>query len=332
MKKIVKLLLIVMTLGVVAQAFGVEVPHVVNTATGGSMAFAAVAKNELREKELIKHFRHKGTWLERVPSKQQWVNNDVIKINEEGADPDVLINNTTYPIGTAQRVDGSIVVSLYKYDTTNTVVTDDEVYALPYDKKDSVQRQHRETLEENTEEHALHSLAPLGDTADTPVIETTGANDGTGRKRLKYDDLITLKTKLDKLKVPQKGRILVLSSEHIADLLLEDKALNIQYQNHKEGAVSKKYAGFELYESIYSPQYDAASKDKIPFGSATTGKEASVVFYTGGTAKARGSVKVYMQDAKSDPKNRESVIGMRLYFIAVPYIKKGQAAIISGTV
>ena len=124
MKKFVKLLLVVFTIGLAARMFGAELNTVINS-TGGSMAFAAVAKKELREKELIKHFRHKGTWLEKIPSKQQWVDNDVIKINEEGADPDVLIDNNTYPISASQRTDGSIVIALHKYDTTNTEVTDD---------------------------------------------------------------------------------------------------------------------------------------------------------------------------------------------------------------
>ena len=329
MKNFVKLLLVVFTIGLAAQMFGAELNTVIN-GTGGSMAFAAVAKKELREKELIKHFRHKGTWLEKIPSKQQWVDNDVIKINEEGADPEVLIDNNTYPISASQRTDGSIVIALHKYDTTNTEVTDDEIYALPYDKKGSVQRQHRETLEEKTEEHALHSLAPMGDTAETPVLVTTGPDDGTGRKRLVKKDIKTLMTKLNKLKVPKAGRMLVLSAEHLDDLLEEDADLYRNYMDHVEGKPAKKLYTFELYDSIFAPQYDATTKAKIPFNSATIGKEASVAIYLKGAAKARGSVKVYMRDSSADPENRKAVIGMRLHFLAVPYRKKGQAAIISG--
>ena len=329
MRKFIKFILFMLTFGMVTHVLG-EMVHITD-ATGPAMAFAAVAKNELAEKELIKHFRHKGTWLERVPSKQKWVNNDVIKINKEGADVEVLIDNNTYPISSITRTDESIVISLHKYDTINYEVTDDELYGLPYDKKDSVQRQAREALEEKTLEHALHSLAPLSNTTETPIIETSGPNDGTGRKRLVYNDLVRLKKKLDLLKVPKKGRILVLSPEHIADLLIEDKALSIQYHNHKEGAIAFNYAGFEIYEDIYSPEYDN-SLNKIPFGSATTGRKASVVFFDKGTAKARGTVKRFMRDASTDPENRKSVVGFRLYFIATPIRKKGQAAIVSGQV
>ncbi|WP_055394775.1 hypothetical protein [Flagellimonas eckloniae] len=290
----------------------------------------AVALNEMAEKELIKHFRHKGTWLERVPSKNKWVNNDVIKLTEIGADPDVLINNNTYPIPISSRTDDSVAISLYKYDTENTRITDDEVYALPYDKAGSVQEQHRETLEEKTEEHALHSLAPSANTADTPIIETTGDDDGNGRLRLRSQDLINYKKTLDDLKIPKAGRILVLSSEHVADLLIEDKALERQYQNHTDGMIAKNYYGFEIYESNYSPVYDG-SLNKIAFDSVTPGSSASVLFHTKTTGKARGSVKRYLAKSDDDPQNRETVVGFRLYFLAIPLRAKGQGAIVSGT-
>lgn len=335
MKKAFKIILVVLTFGFVATAFagGLDglVSSAVQDAAGPTTAFAAVAKKELAERELIKHFRHSGTWLERVPSKNQWVGNDVIKLNEIGADPDVLINNNTYPIAVAQRTDTSTAISLFKYDTTNTKITDDELYALPYDKPGSVQQQHRETLEEHTQQHALHSLAPVANTTNTPIFTTTGANDGSGRKRLVSADLVNYKKQLDVLKIPMKGRILVLSPEHIADLLIEDKALEVQYHNHKAGAISKNYYGFELYEDIYAPEYDA-NLDKIAFGSVTTGKPASVLFLAQRTAKARGTVKRYMGKAEDNPENRETVVGFRMYFIAIPTSLKGQGAIVSGTV
>lgn len=294
------------------------------------LAFAAAAKNELAAKELIKHFRHAGTWLARVPSKNKWVGNDVIRLNEIGADPVVLINNNTYPINVSSRTDSSTAISLHKYDTENTSISDDEIYALPYDKPGSVQQQHRETLEETTQSHGLHSLAPMSNTANTPILETTGEDDGTGRLRLVYADLVRLKTQLDTLKVPKKGRILVVCPDHVADLLLEDKALQNQYQNHKEGAITMNYCGFEMHEDIFPPEYDA-SLDKIPYDSVTSGTAASVVFHVKASAKARGSVKRYLSEASKDPQNRQTLVGFRLYFIAIPTRLLGQAAIVSGS-
>jgi hypothetical protein len=301
-----------------------------DTASGGIVA-AAVAKNEYREKLLINKFRFDAQWMNRIPNKSQWVNQDVIRLNSMGADPTVLIDNNTYPIPVNSRTDSSQAISLFKYETDNTVITDDEVYALPYDKAGSVQTQHRETIEEAVRMHALHSLAPSANTTETPIIETSGANNGNGGKRLLYADVIKLATKLDKLKVPRSGRVLVLSSEHAADLILEDKGLQVQYHNHSDGLISKNFAGFELYVDIYSPKY-TSGLEKIAYGASTAGQEASIVFHAAACAKARGSVKVYLRDSKLDPENREAVMGARLYALAIPTRALGQAAIVTGTV
>lgn len=299
------------------------------------VAMATVAMNTLAEKELGKKFRHESTWLQEIPSKNQWVNNDVIKLTDIGADPTVLINNNTYPISTAGRVDDSVAISLYKYDTTNTKVTDDEIYALPYDKPGSVQEQHRQTLEERTAEHALHSLAPASNDntagVQTFVIETTGADDGNGRKRLKTADIITLQLKMNQAKVPLNGRVLVLCGEHVADLLLEDLTFANRFQNTKDGMISGNYYGFKVYQSVYNPVYNASNvKKAFAAAAAGTDRNASVAFYAPNTAKATGSIKRYTRLAENDPENRETTMGFRLYNIVIPTKTIGLSAIVSG--
>ena len=125
-------------------------------------------KNELAVTELITQFRHENEWLGAVKSKPEWLNNDVIKIPVRGLAPKVLINNTVYPIASQQREDGKVIISLNKYETENTEVTTDELYALPYEKVSDVQVQHRETLEDRTAEHALVSIAPQKNTSKPP--------------------------------------------------------------------------------------------------------------------------------------------------------------------
>lgn len=302
----------------------------------GSGGFALAAapfvalpvQNELAEKEMLKKFRHENTWLNELPTKNQWVNNDVIKIPVQGSAPNVLINNNIYPIVSNNREDGQVVLALNKYDTENTTVTDDELYALPYEKVSDVQTQHREELEDKTAEHALYSIAPDEDSAETPILETTGAKNGT-RKRLCASDLITLKKKLDKLNVPKTGRVLVLSPDHVADLLEEDKLFQTRYQNTTSGAIADNYYGFKTYEATYAPKYNAG-KEKLPFESVDPGKEATVVFHKRSTAKASGTVTRYAKDAKENPEYRESTIGFRLYFIGVAFRSEGMAAIIDG--
>ena len=286
-------------------------------------------KNELAVTELITQFRHENEWLGAVKSKPEWLNNDVIKIPVRGLAPKVLINNTVYPIASHQREDGKVIISLNKYETENTEVTTDELYALPYEKVSDVQVQHRETLEDRTAEHALVSIAPQKNTNKTPVIVTTGEDDGTGRKRLVAKDLISLKKLLDKLKVPKKGRVLVLCSEHVADLLIEDLTFKTRYQDANSGKIADNYYGFEIYESTYAPTYHNGEKEA--FGAVPQGKEASIVFHKNYTVKAVGSAVRYAREKSENPEGRKHTIGFEMHFVCVAIKDEGTAAIISGS-
>ena len=288
--------------------------------------------NTLNEKFIIKKFRHVGTWLQEVGSKDNWVSNNSIRIPKRKGDnaPTVLINNAVYPIASSGREDDTVVVSLNKYDTENREVTDDELYAIAYDKEGDINLELKEELEEQTVNHALHSISPASNSADTPVLETTGADDGTGRLRMTKKDIITAKGKLDKLKVPAMGRILVMSTVHANDLLLEDSVFEKGYHNRVNGAISINYYGFKIYEEVYTPTYDADAKTKLAFGSATAGRNSSIVFHKKSTKKAKGTVTRYYADAKTNPKYRKSEVGYRLWFGCFAIQDQGQGAIIDG--
>lgn len=282
--------------------------------------------NQTAEKEMIKQFRHDNTWLGALKSKQSWVNNDVIKIPKRGAAPTVLINNSVYPIVSAGRDDSHVVLSLNKYETTNTTVTADELYALPYEKVSDVQEQHREELEDKTAQHALHSIAPNANSALTPVIECTGAPDASGRKTLTSKDVLNLKRKMDKLLVAKEGRILVLCTDHVADLLGEDKTFTTQYHNAIDGVLSKNFYGFTIYESNYNPTYNGGTK--VAFGAVDGGQMSSIALHTKTCFKATGNVVRYSRAAENDPENRRHTIGFELYFIGIPIRDEGVGAII----
>jgi hypothetical protein len=284
---------------------------------------------ELWTGELIEKFRHAGQWLSEIPSEDKYVNNNAIHLVDVGADPAVLIDNTTYPIAVATRTDADVVVALKKFDTENTAITDDELYALPYDKPGSVMRQHLDVLEETTMMYGLHSLAPSADSTNTPVVKTTGANNGT-RKRMKVADIATIKKRLDDLKVPLTGRVLVLCNAHLNDLILDqDQSFRDRFYNTATGQVMDFY-GFKIYQSTYNPVYNA-SFNKVAFSAAPAGTDhnASIVFYAPRAFKARGSVKFYYQDASINPTLRQSVAGYRLYHIVLQKKNIGFGAIVS---
>lgn len=297
----------------------------------------AQLNNELAERELLRKFRHENTWLAEVPSKNNWVGNNVIKIPVQGTAPDVLIDNSSYPIDSGTRTDDFITKSLHKYDTKNTIVTEDELYALAYEKVNDVQRQHREELEDKTAEHALWGLAPEGDAAEHPILETTGESISGVRKRLTTKDLIGLWEKLGKINVPLAGRILVLSPEHAADLLAEDSGRERSWGNIAGGLLAPNHVGFKLYTATYSPMYKKATSgdydtkyERQAFGSTVVGaRSASVCFFKRNTVKATGTVQRFARLAGEDPEYRQNTIGFRLWFGAFKMQEVGFAGIVS---
>jgi hypothetical protein len=291
---------------------------------------------ELWTGELLKHFRHEAYFLSRIPNADNYVEKDAIHLADMGADPNVLINNTTYPIASAQRADDDIVISLDKFDTENTIISDDELYGLPYDKKGSVLNQHREVLEEKTAEKSLHALCPAEDTADTPVILTTGTSNGepNARKRLTVSDIAKLKRALDLLKVPQIGRELVLNPWHVEDLLQTSQAFAEQWYRRETGKILNMF-GFNISEMGYYPVFNSANGQKTAFGAVAnpaTDLAASVAFYAPRAIQAKGSAKMYYKDSSTDPKYRQSEIGFRLYHICLPKKITGFGALVSDVV
>lgn len=281
----------------------------------------------------------KATFLEGVEDFSQYVSAagdeaQVIHLVYMGVEPTVLINNTTYPIPVTELGQEDIVISLDKYQTEATPITDDELYALSYDKIQTVKNKHAKAILKNKIKKSIHALAPSGNTATMPVIVTTGADDGTGRKRLMWADLVTLKDQLDKLEVPDEGRRLVLCTDHANDLLLIDQKYRDYLFNPQSGMPQLMLCGFEIYSYVANPYYTVSTKAKLSFGAVpqTTDRRASIFFSMARAAKATGWTKMYYSESKTDPQNQRNLVNFRHYFVVLPTREDGRGAIISATV
>lgn len=292
----------------------------------------SVVKNSVVVAELLKQFKDMNDdFLGEIKSMDDKVNNDVINFTEIGADPNVIIDNTVYPIPSAQRTDDNRPVALRKLETENTIITDDELFALGYDKKSSVLQSHRDSLKVSSLKLGAHSLAPSSDSANTPIIQTTGALVG-GRKKITMEDIVALKDRCDKLQIPMESRVLVLSSTHVNDIILIDQSFRDRYNSTETGKLISRLYGFKVFESIHTPVYDATYNKKA-FGAVAAGtdKEASVFFSTLNAMKATGSAKMYYSDASQNPRTRQSEVGFRMYNIVSPVTVKGIGSIVSGS-
>lgn len=300
----------------------------------GSGVLRAGVLREIWTGEMVKALRAglDGSWLDGIPDATSAVGNDVIHLVDVGVDPDVLVNNTTYPIAVQKLDDGDISVSLDKFQTKATPITDDELYACSYDKMSRVTESHRNSIDTAKFRKAAHSFCAAEDTKKTPVVKTTGERDPeTGRLALTRRDLIRAKAALDRLGVPAENRRLVLCSDHVNDILGWSEEFTRQYSlDNVNGKVGRIY-GFDIYEAAYNPLYTTAGKKKALGAEASAGEfQASFGFYIQRVFKATGSVQMYYSESRNDPQNQRSLINYRHYFLAMPKKSDAGVTIISG--
>lgn len=281
--------------------------------------------------EIVQKLRaaDQAAFLEGLQDYSAFTKDNIIHLIDAGVDPAVLINNTTYPIPITAIEDADIPVSLDKFQTEATPLTDDELQGLSYDKRSSVQGRHVKAILEAKYKKSIHAIAPGSNAAKTPVIATTGANDGNGRRMITRQDIIRMKDKFDKLEVPETGRRLVLCTDHVNDLLVYDQKFAGQYYNYASGKIMNMY-GFEVYTYVANPRY-AANGVKLAWGvTPSAGQhQASVAFYSPHIFKATGDTKFYLSEAANNPTTQQTLLNYRHYYITLPKKQEALGAIYS---
>lgn len=269
------------------------------------------------------------SFLEGVVNGDQYVDNDVIHLTALGADPTVLIDNTDYPLDVEALNDSDVAITLNKYETKATPITDDELYALSYDKIKTVKERHGNVLSRTRLKRALHTIAPSSNATGTPVFATTGAGNADGYRKITRKDIIKMKRKFDQMHVPLAGRRLVLCPQHVQDLLEDDQNFAEQYHNYKTGKIYDMY-GFEIFEFIECPYY--TSQNARLLWTATPGatdRQASIAFYKGNIFKCEGSLNMYYSAAAQDPLYHRNLVNFLNRFYAGRVRNEAVGAIVS---
>jgi hypothetical protein len=201
------------------------------------------------------------------------------------------------------------------------------MYASSVKKIELVKDRHGKALLIKQIRKAIHAFAPGSNTTAMPVLITTGPDDGTGRKRMLWEDVLALKTQADELEL--ENRRLVLCNEHVNDLILLDKDFKALFYNRKDGKIFSQL-DFDIFDYVGNPYYNPATKTKLSFGAvpAATDRKASVFFSTDRTAKAIGWTEMY--EDKPDTQMQRYAVNFRQNAIYLPTAEEARGAIVSG--
>ncbi|MCC9072459.1 hypothetical protein LNQ49_12785 [Flavobacterium sp. F-65] len=307
--------------------------------------FAGIAMEgvyrEIWTGQLVESFQPEldASFLNEIPDESRHVQssvggeNQVIHLVDIGADPEVLINNTTYPIGYSTLTDGDIAFQLDVYDTVATKILATELYAITYDKIEVANKKHKNAILAKKFGKAIHALAPSGHTNDTPVLGTTGATI-SGKKVCSVDDIIALAGALSDAGVPDDGqRILVLNSKHVTSLLKEVKNFYQDYANVGTGQLKSLLYGFKVYVYHNMPFYLASNNTKVSFGAVfnpATHNVASVAFYAPDMFKAEGATQMYYDEPNTQ--TRFTALNYNHRYLVSPKKARAIGALVTTTV
>ena len=272
--------------------------------------------------EMVKRFTSGvASFLKGIRSYNHLVENDVIHLTEIGSLPDVLTNNTSYPLVPQALAETDIPISLDKLETVPISITADELHGITYPKIKVSHELHREALDAQASRASAHAFAPDADTADSPIVKTGGSDNGDGYNSIRVADIIALKKKFDDVKMPKSNRVLVLSSDHVNELLLTDETFKAQYINIAKGEVLPMMFGFEIHEYTENPVYNAAF-EKVALGTAPAGTDrvSSFAYWKPYMWQATGSIEVFLSEAKKDVLNKRNLSSFNVYHKARPKI------------
>lgn len=271
---------------------------------------------------ILSLFYPDGSWLNELTSMDHMVEYNKINLAKVGADPEVVKDNSTWPLTPAQRTDTGIEIPLATFDTKPTHVTNVQELETAYDKCESVVRQHAAALHTKAMLSAAYNICPASNSADTPVLATSGANRGDGYKKLTYNDILKLRTKFNKANCPN-DRVLVLCPEHEEDLLAEDA------DRYKTMITTGSIAGFKVYVTNHGVQYNSATGAKLAVGATTNATQCSFAFCKSEVMRCMGTIEGEPEQRWAD--YRGWLLGFQMRFVAMPFRNKGIAAIYSAT-
>lgn len=263
------------------------------------------------------------------------VDNNVINLAEAGLDPEVLVNNTTYPIPTEQREDTPFVLPLDYFDTKNTVIRNAEAMQLAYDKMASVTIGHARALKLKTAGKASHAYTPGQNSTYNPVVATTGADNGSSFKLITEDDVIKLAERFDEVDAPD-NRVLVLHTKHWNELLRSSQTLKEQRYRAPQGTLDRvilEFAGFRITRFRSDAIFNKGTGVKKAWGAAaapSTDTISSFAFVSSEVMKASGTTDMFSR--LKDPDERGDKIGFQQFFLGMPMRNKYTGAIYSAAV
>lgn len=232
------------------------------------------------------------------------VDNDKINFAEAGADPNVMKNNTNYPIAVNVVTDSPKAIELDYYDTDSSLVRNAVAIEQNYDQVLLYTNKHKKSMLKRLGMDAAYSYAPaLQDSNKFNTVLNMGANDSV------IDAIIDLQEKYDECDDDGSDRHLVLAPWATAAISKEDKALfkSIMAEPGKE------FYSFKIWRYSKTPLYIGDTGAKAAFGAAYNPeihKKSCISFLGSEVMKAQGTFQMF--STLKDPSQKGDIFNFQM--------------------
>jgi len=233
----------------------------------------------------------------------------VVHIPQAGTKPTVVKNRSSLPAVAVKRTDTDVTYSLDEYTTDPVIIEDAANVQLSYDKMNDVLGDHIGVLNDIIADSLLLQWAPA---ALSRMLRSTGTAVGSympastgNRKAYQASDLKAAFVLMNKLKIPKKGRVALMSEDAWSQIELSLTATNSKdfssYLDAKEGVIGRLY-GFDIYTTPTTVVYDNAATPVIKaYGAAgaATDNDAILCWHERFVERAVGEKKFFEDEGSA---------------------------------
>lgn len=263
-----------------------------------------------------------GGFLDRAINDDAFVNNNTVELAHSGTIPAVAVDRSSLPATIAKRTDAATNYTLAELTTDPTLLQDSEGLTVAYNKRQSILNQHTMKIKEKAANLAIYAWA-AGATSFVPSTGTTRAANGpsqTGnRKGIAKNDIIELRQRFfeDDIVGGMDGiqGIALITPAQYSDLLKISEFVDGEKygrSNIPSGVVSRAF-GFDFYIRSSVAVTNASDALKAEGAAAAATDQDAAIFYSPEfVRKAKGAVKVYVDNDK--PEYYGSVFSTMLRF------------------
>ncbi len=279
----------------IAPALGASVPLVATTIVATSTVaqyiapelFKGIAMEGLQTEVWIAGIKENpvpnNSFIYQSVDLSQYVEHNKLHLAEAGVEPAVhedYFATANNPLPVTDITDIGNEVVLHTYSTEQTRHRELQDIELSYDKRSSIIRRHRLSLEKNLGKRAAYAWAPKQDGTGNKVCNLS-ASDSV------IDAIIDLKQFMEENDILQ-GVNICFTPEHFARIRKEDKRL------YKDILNEQQMYGIKVFQYSQNPLYTSAGVKK-PFGATkdNTDKRASFMWVTDEVFRCFGDLEMY---------------------------------------